>query len=117
MAINAENKVFAADFKFPILVAGTAKEKIVMMDVKNNQARVIVDSSDLGQYSQLQSLVISSKCATFGLGTVDGRANISSITHSTLGTLTNVLSLLLRNPSSLSRATNANRQARPSSIL
>jgi WD40 repeat protein len=47
MTIDAANKVFCADFKFPILVAGTAKEKILLMDVNRNQKAVAV-SNDLG---------------------------------------------------------------------
>jgi hypothetical protein len=47
--------------------------------------RSIVDSNDLGKNSQIQSIAINQKCNTFGIASIDGRANLSSITKSVNG--------------------------------
>jgi len=91
MTINADNKVFASDFKFPMLVAGTANEKIMIVDVNNQNSKQIVDSNDLGKYSQIQSLAINNKCTTFGAASFDGRANLSNITKNVNGQYAPVL--------------------------
>ncbi len=85
MTINAENKVFASDFQFPTLVAGTANEKILMVDINNTNTRTLVDSVDLGKYSQIQSIAINQKCTTFGVASFDGRANLSSLVKNVNG--------------------------------
>ena len=82
MTLDAESKVFASDFQFPTLVACTSAEKILMVDILNQTSKALVDSADLGKGSQLQSIAINHKINTFGVGSFDGRANISSINKS-----------------------------------
>lgn len=110
MTINAENKVFASDFQFPTLVAGTANEKILMVDINNTNTRTLVDSVDLGKYSQIQSIAINQKCTTFGVASFDGRANLSSLVKNVNGLYGPVILLLFRNLSLLSRATSMKKQ-------
>lgn len=110
MTINAENKVFASDFQFPTLVAGTANEKILMVDINNTNTRTLVDSVDLGKYSQIQSIAINQKCTTFGVASFDGRANLSSLVKNVNGLYGPVILFLFRNLSLLSRATSMKKQ-------
>ena len=85
MTINAENKVYASDFKFPILVAGTASEKLMLLDIQNPNSKVCAESGDLGKFSQIQAISINQKCTTFGAASFDGRANLSNITKNVNG--------------------------------
>jgi mRNA export factor len=97
LTLQAENKVFSSDFQFPILVAGTANERIMIVDINNTNSRSLVDSLDLGKFSQIQSVAINLKGTTFGIASFDGRANLSSIIKNSNGLYTSVLPLLLRN--------------------
>lgn len=45
----------------------------------------IFDSADLGKGSQLQSIALNSKGTAYGIGCVDGRANISNFTKTLNG--------------------------------
>eukprot|EP00178_Gracilaria_changii_P027809 TRINITY_DN9189_c0_g1_i1.p1 TRINITY_DN9189_c0_g1~~TRINITY_DN9189_c0_g1_i1.p1 ORF type:complete len:101 (-),score=11.39 TRINITY_DN9189_c0_g1_i1:289-591(-) len=85
MTLNADNKVFASDFKFPILVAGTANEKLMIVDINNQNSRQIVDSTDLGKFSQIQSVAINNKGTAYGAASFDGRANLSNISKNVNG--------------------------------
>lgn len=85
LTINADNKVFTSDFQFPTLVAGTANERILAIDINNTSTRTLIDSTDLGKYSQIQSIAINQKCTTFGVASFDGRANLSSLTKNVNG--------------------------------
>jgi mRNA export factor len=85
MTYNAENKVYTADFQFPMLVAGTGNEKIMIVDINNANSRTLVDSNDLGKFSQIQSIAINQKCSMFGIASFDGRANLSSINKNVNG--------------------------------
>lgn len=117
LTVNAENKVFASDFQFPTLVAGTANERILAIDINNTSTRTLIDSTDLGKHSQIQSIAINQKCTTFGVASFDGRANLSSLTKNVNGLYAPVNHPSHRNPLSLSRATSTKKQATPSSIL
>lgn len=90
MTYNAENKVFTSDFQFPMLVAGTANEKIMIVDINNTNSRSVVDSTDLGKFSQIQSIAINQKCTMYGIASFDGRANLSSIAKNVNGMFTPV---------------------------
>jgi mRNA export factor len=79
LTFNAENKVLATDVVFPTLVACTANERILIGDIANPTHRSIVESSDLGKSSQIQSVALNGKGVTMGVGSFDGRANISTI--------------------------------------
>ena len=68
-----------------MLVVGTANERILLIDINNQNSKTIVDSLDLGKFSQIQSIVINSKGSTFGIASFDGRANLSSITKNVNG--------------------------------
>lgn len=48
----------------------------------------ILDSLDLGKNSQIQSIVLNQKGTVVGLGSVDGRANISTLTRTNNGGFT-----------------------------
>ena len=96
MSINAENKIFTSDFQFPTLAAGTANERILMIDINGTNTRTIVDSTDLGKFSQIQSIAINQKCTTFGVASFDGRANISSLNKNVNGNFAPVILKLFR---------------------
>ena len=111
MSFSAENKVFTSDFKFPILVAGTANEKMMLVDVHNPNSKVCVESSDLGKFSQIQAIAINQKCSTFGAASFDGRANLSNIGKNVNGQFAPVPLILFRKQSSPSRATSKKNRA------
>ena len=48
-------------------------------------AKTVLDSQDLGKGSKIQSVAINPKATMVGLGSIDGRANVSSITRSSNG--------------------------------
>jgi mRNA export factor len=97
MTFNAENKIYTSDFQFPMLVAGTANEKIMIVDINNASSRTLVDSNDLGKFSQIQSIAINQKCTMFGVASFDGRANLSSLIKNVNGMFAPVLYSLFRN--------------------
>ena len=78
--LDVGNKVFASDFKNNLFVGGTANEKLVFFDVANINQKTILDSVDLGKFSQLQSISLSKNGDILGTTSCDGRANISNIT-------------------------------------
>jgi WD40 repeat protein len=78
------NKIYVSDFVNPIFGAGLADEKILLFDINNIGRKVILDSQ-LGKGSQIQSLAISPDCETFGVGSIDGRANLSALGKQTSG--------------------------------
>ena len=39
MTLNAENKIYACDFVYPIIIAGTANEKLLITDITNQNSR------------------------------------------------------------------------------
>ena len=88
--------MFASDFQFPTLVACTSAEKVLIIDILNQNSKALADSSDLGKGSQLQSIAINHKINTFGVGSFDGRANISSINKSVNNCYQQVIYFLLR---------------------
>jgi hypothetical protein len=102
----------ASDFQYPTLVACTADEKILMLDITKQTSRMLVESADLGKGSQLQSVAINQKITTFGIGSSDGRANISSIGKNINNSYQPVFYLLLRKPLSHSKATSSKMEAK-----
>jgi hypothetical protein len=84
------NKVFCSDFSFPILLAGLGNEKIGIVDINNAGNKTILDSSDLGKNSLIQSCAINKNNDTIGLSTFDGRSNIANIIKSPNGLYTQV---------------------------
>jgi len=109
LTINADNKVYAADFQYPMLIAGTANERIMMVDITNTNSRTVMDSTDLGKFSQIQSIALNQKGTTYGIASFDGRANLSSIVKGVNGLYTSVLLLILRNRRSHLRVINKNK--------
>ena len=97
MTVNAENKIFTSDFQFPTLVAGTSNEKIMLIDINNQNSRTLIESSDLGKFSQIQSIAINHKATNFGVASFDGRANISNIAKNVNGVFAPVSNKLFRN--------------------
>jgi hypothetical protein len=92
-----------------MLVVGTAGERILLIDINNQNSKTIVDSLDLGKFSQIQSIAINQKGSTFGIASFDGRANLSSITKNANGLYASVKFYLFRNQLLLLRATNNSR--------
>ena len=80
-SLDVGNKVFCSDYKNGVMAGGILGEKIFLIDMANvsQQNMTLVDSVDLGKYSQLQSVVLDTKGETIGLATADGRANISGL--------------------------------------
>lgn len=93
-SLNLENKVYTSDFQFPLFVAGLANEKMAIIDMNFMSNKTIVDSSDLGKFSQIQSIAVNHKCSTLGVASFDGRANISNIAKTVNGQYTPVNYLL-----------------------
>lgn len=79
---------------------------MLIVDVNNQNSRQVVESSDLGKFSQIQSVAINSKCTTFGAASFDGRANLSNITKNVNGQFAPVQIYLFRKLLLLSKATN-----------
>lgn len=76
--VNLQYKLYASEFQYPLFAAGLSGEKILLFDINNINQKVILDSQ-LGKESQIQSVSLSADCETFGMGSVDGRANLSTI--------------------------------------
>ena len=64
------------------------------MNLMNNKS--IVESADLGKFSQIQSIAINQKCTTFGIASFDGRANISNLQKGVNGQYTQVNNCLFQ---------------------
>jgi len=75
-------KVFASDMLFPYLFLGLSEEKVLLIDFNNLMAlqKQPLDyiESPLGQGSQLTSISLFSDGSGVGMGSFDGRANLSS---------------------------------------
>lgn len=84
------NKVFCSDFSYPILITGLANEKIGIVDINNAANKTILESTDLGKNSQIQSIAINRATDTIGLSTFDGRSNIANIQKSPTGSYAQV---------------------------
>lgn len=90
MHINAENKVYTADVQFPLIAAGTANERIMIADLSGTNTRTVLDSSELGKHSKIQSISLNSKATTMAVSSIDGRASISKITRNISGNYSTV---------------------------
>jgi WD40 repeat protein len=55
LTVDVMNKVFVSDYKSGILAGGTANEKIFIIDMNtvSSGTKTIIDSVDLGKYSQI----------------------------------------------------------------
>jgi len=78
---NLGHKVFASDLLFPFLFVGLSDEKVLLIDFNNLQAlqkqQLDYIDSPLGQGSQLTSVSLFSDGGGVGMGSFDGRANLS----------------------------------------
>lgn len=90
LTIDMGNKVFCSDFANPILILGLATEKVGIIDITNTNNKTILESTDLGKNSLLQSCAINKLGDTIGLSTFDGRSNISNIIKGPTGSYTQV---------------------------
>lgn len=81
MSINLENKIFCSDFKNGVMAGGLLGEKLFILDLDHvtQGVKSIIDTTDLGKHSQLQSVTLDEKADTIGMATADGRANISTL--------------------------------------
>lgn len=113
-SLDAGNKIYTSDCQFPTVVAATVDEKIMIVDATNTNSRSIVDS-DLGKTSQIESIALNSKGTSFGIGSFDGRANISNICKSLNGRYSAVIPYLNRNHRLPSRVIRKKLAIRPSS--
>ncbi len=52
--------------------------------------KTILDSVDLGKFSQIQSISVNQKGTHFGVASFDGRANISNLVKGNNGTYSQV---------------------------
>lgn len=75
--LSFSKKIHRASFNGEILATSMADEKIGLVSIKALQKRREYDSSELGKYSQIQSINVSRNGKFLGLGTIDGRVNIS----------------------------------------
>lgn len=93
MSLNVENKVYVADCSNNILAGATNGEKLFYTDMQmaSQGNKTLLDSTDLGKYSQIQSLSLDQKGECVGLTTIDGRSNISSLTKTSHGFKTHPL--------------------------
>lgn len=82
-SVDVMNKVYASDYKNGVLAGGTANEKIFFIDMATvtSGTKTILDSVDLGKFSQIESIALDNKAETIGVATVDGRANISTLSR------------------------------------
>lgn len=57
------NKVFVSDYKNGVLAGGTTNEKIFLIDMAtvSSGTKTILDSVDLGKFSQIQSIALDNK--------------------------------------------------------
>lgn len=87
LSVDVLNKVYVSDFKNGVLAGGTASEKIFIIDMNtvSSGTKTILDSVDLGKYSQIEAVALDIKAESIGLSTVDGRANISNLTRTPQG--------------------------------
>ena len=55
MSVDVMNKVFTSDYKNGVLVGGTANQKIFLVDMAtvSSGTKTILDSVDLGKFSQI----------------------------------------------------------------
>lgn len=87
LSVDVLNKVFVSDYKNGILAGGTCSEKIFVIDMATvtSGTKTILDSVDLGKFSQIESVSLDNKGESIGLATVDGRANISTLAKNAQG--------------------------------
>ena len=78
-SVTFSKKIYRASFNGDVLATGMADEKIGLVNIKALHKRREYDSSELGKYSQIQSINVSKNGKNFGLGTIDGRVNVSYI--------------------------------------
>ena len=81
MSIDVGNKIFCTDYKAGILAGGILGEKlfVIDMDTVSQGQKTIIENTDLGKFSQIQSVSLDAKAETVGIATTDGRANISGL--------------------------------------
>lgn len=80
--IQADYRIYAADFNFPYVFLGLGNDQLNIFDL--NQMQTFPGGKLPGNFnSQLQSqtncLALSSKNDSFGIGSIDGRANLSNL--------------------------------------
>jgi WD40 repeat protein len=63
LSVDVADKVFVTDYKNGVLCGGTANEKIFFLDMAtvSSGAKTILDSSELGKFSQIESIVLDAK--------------------------------------------------------
>ncbi len=77
--LSFSKKIYRASFGGEVLATAMADEKIGLVNIKALHKRRESDSSELGKYSQIQSIQVSKNGKHLGLGSIDGRVNVSFI--------------------------------------
>lgn len=78
--VSFGRKVFKTAYGGEVLATGMSEQKIGLANIRALQRKKDSDSSELGKYSQIQTIQVSRNGKFLGLGTIDGRVNISMIT-------------------------------------
>lgn len=77
--ISYSKKIYKAAYGGDILATGMSDEKIGLVNIKALHKKKETDSTELGKYSQIQTIAVNKSGKHLGLGTIDGRVNISFI--------------------------------------
>jgi len=78
-SLTFSKKIFKASYGGDVLATAMADEKIGLVNIKALHRRKESDSTELGKFSQLQAIQVNKTGKFLGLGTIDGRVNISYI--------------------------------------
>jgi len=88
-AIDLGQKVFCSDFLFPYVAVGLSDEKMIFLDLNNLQNlqnnKLDYFDSPLGKGSQITALSFWSDLGGIGVGTHDGRVNVSKFMQDSKG--------------------------------
>lgn len=78
-SISAPKKIFKSHCSNNMFCAGMLDERILIANLNQFNSKSEVDSMDLGKGSQIQSICVRCDGKSLGIGSIDGRANISAI--------------------------------------
>lgn len=80
-SMQLQHKIYVADFMDPVFAAGLSEDKVLLFDINSMNKMAILDSP-LGKGSTVQSIAVNTAHDTLGVGSADGRANLSQIKQS-----------------------------------
>lgn len=81
LALTTEHKIFVSDFNFPFVFLGMNNEQLALFDI--NQIQSFQNGKVVGNFltplgTQTNSLSLFPRNDGYGIGSIDGRANLSS---------------------------------------